>query len=189
MPSVARPPVTMSGITSTVVSSSDGTTGQAKGRADSVKAEAEASAYKTRIEGEATAELEAFAVRHGESRLRPEERLVLHADLVLAADDDVGGLLQAGGQGGQQPGRRVELADPATPRSYQPYHAATGQAETDVDRLAVDLLRRLRGDRLDPARGRDPLGTDAEADREYEQHAGRCERGRRHASATSSPVA
>jgi hypothetical protein len=40
--------------------------------------------------------------------------------------------------------RRVELADPGTPRSYQPYHAATGQAETDeakIERL-ISLVER-----------------------------------------------
>jgi hypothetical protein len=32
--------------------------------------------------------------------------------------------------------RRVELADPDTPRSYQPYHAAAGTAETDETKIA-----------------------------------------------------
>src|SRR5262249_3439416 len=32
--------------------------------------------------------------------------------------------------------RRVELADPDTPRSYQPYHAAAGTAETDEAKIA-----------------------------------------------------
>jgi hypothetical protein len=41
--------------------------------------------------------------------------------------------------------RRVELADPETPRSYQPYHAAAGTAETDEAKIArmTALIERI----------------------------------------------